>query len=65
MIPLCNTCHKKAHTDRQFADYLREMRQEAYGDHFFHDMHDLYDMGLIPEANEMEFEKFMRNEERK
>ncbi|MDN4609151.1 HNH endonuclease [Sporosarcina highlanderae] len=65
LMPLCKSCHAKAHADRQFADHLREMRQEAYGDHFFHDMHDLYDMGLIDEPTEQKFEAFMQKEERK
>lgn len=65
LMPLCKTCHTKAHTDRQFADYLREMRMEAFGQHFFQDMYDLEELGFIENATELQFEKFMRNEERK
>ncbi|MBD7984438.1 HNH endonuclease [Sporosarcina sp. Sa2YVA2] len=63
LMPLCNACHTKAHVDREFADELREMRQEAYGDHFFHDMHDLYEMRLIQERDERLYEEFMRKQE--
>ena len=65
LMPLCIPCHKRAHTERAFADELREMRQEAFGDHFFHDMYDLYDLGFIEEETEQAYEKFMRSEERK
>ena len=65
LMPLCEKHHKMAHNSREFADSLREEREEAFGKYFYCDMHDLYDMGLIAEPTELLFEEFMRNEERK
>lgn len=65
LMPLCKAHHVMAHTSREFADYLREERKEAFGEHFYHDMHDLYDMGLIWHSDETAFENFMREEENK
>lgn len=65
LVPLCKPHHAMAHSSPEFAEHWREERKEAFGKHYFRDMYDLYEMRLIPEATEFEYEKFMRKEERK
>lgn len=64
LMPLCKQHHAMAHSSREFADSLREEREEAFGKYFYMDMHDLYDKRLIRECDEQLFEQFMRKEER-
>lgn len=59
LMPLCNYHHRLAHTDRAFADELRDMRAEACGKLYYADRFDLHDAGLIPQPTEMDFENYM------
>ena len=55
----------KAHSDRKFADWLREEREKMYGSWYWADEYDLFKAGLIPNTTKEAFEKFMREEERR
>ena len=65
LFPLCKGHHLFAHEDRKFADYLREMKVENHGEHYYKDMYDLYEEGLIEEATQQHYENFMKSEELK
>lgn len=65
LMPLCKGHHMLAHESRGYADYLREMRQEAHGEHYYKDMYDLHDAGLIEEPTQRHYEEFMKSEELK
>lgn len=65
LAPLCKRCHERAHKDRAFADLIREMRAERFGNHFYKDVYTLFKEGLIPEPTEEEYNKFLVSEEKK
>ena len=65
LFPLCKGHHLFAHEDKAFADYLREMKVENHGEHYYKDMYDLYEEGLIEEATQQHYENFMKSEEMK
>ena len=65
LFPLCKGHHLSAHEDKAFADYLREMKVENHGEHYYKDMYDLYEEGLIEEATQQHYENFMKLEEMK
>ena len=65
LMPLCKKHHDKAHEERDFANYLRELKVEVFGIHYYKDRYDLHDEGLIDEPTEQEYEKFMKSEELK
>lgn len=58
LMPLCTKHHNLAHTDRNFADELRDMRAEAFGKLYYTDRFDLYDAGLIDVPTEQAFEQY-------
>ena len=64
LAPLCNACHTRAHRQREFADYLREMRAERFGQHYGKSAYALYLAGFIEEPSEQAYELLMRREER-
>jgi hypothetical protein len=63
LCPLCEKCHKRAHTDFGFSEYLREKRTAAYGKHFGQDKYSLFKMGLVSNTTDEAYERFMRGEE--
>lgn len=63
LIPLCNKHHGLAHTNKNFADSLREERMERYGEWYWCDKFDLLKAGLIVNSTDEEFEKWMIKEE--
>ena len=65
LAPLCNYCHTKAHRDREFADYMRDMRAERFGPHFAKDVYSLFKEGLINNTTPEAYERFMRAEEKR
>lgn len=65
LAPLCDKCHRRAHTQREFAELIRDMRAERFGPHFWKDVYSLFKEGLIPNTELDTFERFMRVEEEK
>lgn len=63
LAPLCERCHDRAHKQKEFADLLREMREERFGPHFGKDKYTLFKEGLIPNTDDETYERFMRQEE--
>ncbi|MCM3180219.1 HNH endonuclease [Cytobacillus horneckiae] len=63
LAPLCERCHCKAHTQREFAELLRDMRAERFGCHFWKDVYSLFKEGLVNNTTEEAYERFMRGEE--
>ena len=63
LVPLCKEHHMKAHSDRQFADWLREEREKRFGSWYWADEYDLFKAGLIPNTTKEAFEKYMEGEE--
>lgn len=59
-MPLCKKHHNQAHSDRAFADSLRDERAEAFGKLYYADRFDLYEAGLIEEPTEAAFEEYMK-----
>ena len=65
LAPLCDKCHKQAHTQREFADLIRDMRAERFGPHYFKDVYSLFKEGLIKNTFPEAYERFMKAEEAK
>lgn len=65
LIPLCKEHHNHAHTNRAFADELRENREKIFGSWYRADKYDLFKAGLIPNTEDKSFEEFMQSEEKK
>jgi 5-methylcytosine-specific restriction endonuclease McrA len=63
LVPLCKEHHMKAHSDRKFADWLREEREKRFGPWYWADEYDLFKAGLIPNTTKEAFEKYMEGEE--
>ena len=63
LMPLCKEHHNRAHTDREFSEMLRDIREKKYGPWYWADKYDLFKAGLIPNTTDAEFEKFMKLEE--
>jgi hypothetical protein len=63
LVPLCKEHHMKAHSDRKFADWLREEREKRFGSWYWADEYDLFKAGLIPNTTKEMFERFMKEEE--
>ena len=63
LAPLCKEHHMQAHSDRKFADRLREEREKMYGSWYWADEYDLFKTGLIPNTTKEAFEKYMEEEE--
>ncbi|MFT8319326.1 MAG: HNH endonuclease [Bacillus sp. (in: firmicutes)] len=63
LAPLCKKCHDRAHEDFDFAEYLRQMRSERFGEHFGKDKYSLFMEGLIPNTDDGTYETFMIKEE--
>ena len=63
LAPLCKEHHMKAHSDRKFADWLREEREKRFGSWYWADEYDLFKANLIPNTTKEMFERFMREEE--
>ena len=64
LAPLCKKHHMKAHSDRKFADWLREEREKRFGSWYWADEYDLFKAGLIPNTTKEAFEKYMEMEEK-
>lgn len=64
LIPLCKEHHTEAHTEREFADSLREQRVSTFGEWYWADKYDLFKAGLIPNTDDKTFETFMKGEEK-
>ncbi|KIL79557.1 hypothetical protein SD77_2011 [Bacillus badius] len=64
LMPLCNDHHSDAHTNRKFADMLREQRAQQFGEWYWADKFDLFKAGLIPNTTEKAFETYMDEQER-
>ena len=62
LVPLCKEHHMKAHSDRKFADWLREERKKRFGSWYWADEYDLFKAGLIPNTTKEAFEKYMEGE---
>lgn len=58
LIPLCKEHHNQAHTNRMFADLLRDERKDTFGEFYWCDKYDLFKAGLIVNTTDSEFEKF-------
>jgi 5-methylcytosine-specific restriction endonuclease McrA len=65
LAPLCKRCHDRAHSEYEFAEYLRNKRAAVYGIHFGEDKYSLFKAGIIPNTDDKTFERFMREEEEK
>ena len=65
LAPLCEKCHTKAHKDRAFADYLRDMRAERFGPRFGQDKYSLFKEGLINNTTDEAYERFFKKEEKR
>jgi len=65
LAPLCQMHHRKAHQDRNFAEYLRQERAERFGPHFWKDKYRLFKEGLILNTTDSSFEQFMKEEEKR
>jgi len=65
LAPLCEKCHTRAHKQKEFADLLREMRAERFGEHFGKDVYTLFKEGLINNTTTEAYESFMKSEEEK
>jgi HNH endonuclease len=63
LAPLCKEHHMKAHSDRKFADWLREEREKRFGSWYWADEYDLFKANLIPNTTKEMFERFMKEEE--
>lgn len=63
LIPLCKEHHMKAHSDRQFAEWLRAEREKRFGEWYWADKYDLFKAGLIPNTTDEMFERYMQEEE--
>jgi|SRR5690554_3091635 len=58
LLPLCQDHHRDAHThDSTRKEYENKLEQE-FGQHFWCDEFDLYDMGLIEHPTVREYEKY-------
>lgn len=62
LAPLCQRCHKRAHTDREFADYLREKRAAEYSEHFGKDVYTLFRERLVENTTKEAYERFMEKQ---
>lgn len=63
LAPLCEKCHTRAHKQKEFADLLRDMRAERFGEHFGKDVYTLFREGLINNTTTEAYEAFMKLEE--
>ena len=63
LAPLCGKCHKRAHDQREFADYLRDMRAARFGPRFGQDKYSLFKENIIPNTTDEAYERFMLSEE--
>lgn len=64
LAPLCERCHKRAHREKEFADYLREKRAEQYSIHYWKDVYTLFKEGLVNNTTKEAYERFMQKVER-
>lgn len=64
LAPLCKKCHDRAHSDFEFAEYLRDKRAKQYGEHFGKDKYSLFMEGHIPNTDDKCYERFMEGEEK-
>lgn len=62
LAPLCKRCHDRAHSDFEFAEYLRNKRAKEYGAHFGQDKYSLFMDGLISNTTDQAYERFMQKE---
>ena len=62
LAPLCKEHHMQAHSDRKFADRLREEREKRFGSWYWADEYDLFKAGLIPNTTKEAFETYMEME---
>ncbi len=62
LVPLCEKHHRLAHTQRWFAEALRNERENMFGKYYWCDKRDLFKIGLIKDDTDWEFEKFMIEE---
>jgi len=65
LAPLCDKCHRRAHTLRGFADSIRDMRAERFGPHFWKDVYSLFKEGLVNNTDDKTYQSFMKSEEEK
>jgi 5-methylcytosine-specific restriction endonuclease McrA len=63
LMPLCVRCHRRAHDDKKFADWLRQEREKRFGPWYWADEYDLFKANLIPNTTKEMFERFMKEEE--
>lgn len=62
LAPLCKRCHDRAHSDFEFAEYLRNKRAALFGPHFGQDKYSLFMEGIILNTTDEAYERFMRGE---
>lgn len=63
LAPLCEKCHKRAHVQREFADLLRDMRAERFGENFGKDKYSLFKENLIHSPTDELYERYFKKEE--
>jgi 5-methylcytosine-specific restriction endonuclease McrA len=61
LIPLCKQHHNQAHSDRDFADRIRNRRELMFGEWYWADKWDLFKRVLIPNSTDEAFETFLLN----
>jgi hypothetical protein len=62
---LCSEHHRgvnSVHKNRKMRKQLEELHKQLYGEFYYCDRFDLFQMGMIPNTTKDSFEKFMREE---
>jgi HNH endonuclease len=64
LAPLCGHCHERAHKDAEFAEKLRQDRAALYGQYYWADKYTLFKEGIIPNTDDVAYERYMKKETR-
>jgi hypothetical protein len=67
LIPLCPEHHRGkegVHNDKRLMQKLQYEQEKRFGKYYYMDKFDLFKLGLIPNTEDEEFEKFMKRMEK-